>query len=58
MRTKQKPVINSIKDTNIYVSCKNNDESPLFDRKVEAITAGLPARYSRTLKNEITQGNA
>ena len=58
MRTKQKPVINSIKDTDNYVSCKNNDESPLFDRKVEAITAGLPARYSRTLKNEITQGNA
>ena len=33
----------------------NNDDNPLFDRKVEVITAGLPARYSRTLKNKISQ---
>jgi hypothetical protein len=44
--------INSIKDINNYASCKNNDGNPLFDRKVEVTTAGLPARYSRTLKNE------
>ena len=36
----------------------NNEDNPLFDRKVEVTTAGLPARYSRALKNEITQGNA
>jgi integrase len=58
MRTKQKSIINSIKDINNYASCKNNDDNPLFDRKVEVTTAGLPARYSRTLKNEISQGNA
>jgi hypothetical protein len=58
MRTKQKPIINSIKNINNYVSCKNNDDNPLFDRKVEVTTAGLPARYPRTLKNEISQGNA
>jgi hypothetical protein len=58
MLTKQKSSINSIKDINNYVNCKNDDDNPLFDRKVEVITAGLPARYTRTLKNEITQGNA
>jgi integrase/recombinase XerD len=50
-------VINSNKDkdsNNDY----NNHNNPLFDRKVDLVTAGLPAGYARSLKNKVSQDNA
>src|SRR5919109_2892276 len=38
---------------------KNNDHNdPLFDRKVDLVTAGLRARYDRRLKNDVSRNNA
>jgi hypothetical protein len=36
----------------------NNYRDPLFDRKVDLVTAGLQARYARILKNELSYDNA
>lgn len=50
-------IINSNKDKdsdNNY----NNNSNPLFDRKVDLVTAGLPAGYARSLKNKVSQDNA
>jgi len=36
----------------------NNYKDPLFDRKVDLVTAGLRTRYARILKNELSYDNA
>jgi hypothetical protein len=48
-------VINSNKDKNSNNDYNNN---PLFDRKVDLVTAGLPAGYTRSFKNKVSQNNA
>lgn len=35
-----------------------NINDPLFERKVDLITAGLPAVYSKCLKNGVSQDDA
>ena len=52
----QKTIINSSKGKH-KDSVHGNINNPLFDRKVELITAGIPAYYAKSLK-KITQGNA
>ncbi|HZA69520.1 MAG TPA: hypothetical protein VE548_07450, partial [Nitrososphaeraceae archaeon] len=58
MQTKLKPIIKSVKERNNCIRFKDNDNNPLLDGKIDLITAGLPPRYPRALKNEVTQGNA
>jgi hypothetical protein len=36
----------------------NNIASLLFDRKIEAVTVGLPPEYSRLLLNKVSKDNA
>lgn len=50
-------VINSNKDKNSN-NDYNNHNNPLFDRKVDLVTAGLSAGYTRSLKNKVSQNNA
>jgi hypothetical protein len=57
MQVQQKTITNSNKDKNKNKE-KDNNNNPLFDRKVDFITAGLAAGYAKSLKNEVTQGNA
>ena len=56
MQVQQKNIINSSKGKH-KDSVYSNINNPLFDRKVELITAGIPAYYAKSLK-KITQGNA
>jgi hypothetical protein len=36
----------------------SRNSNPLFDRKVDLVTAGLQAGYAKRLKNEVSQDNA
>ena len=56
MQVQQKTIINSSKGKH-KDSVYSNINNPLFDRKVELITAGIPSYYAKSLK-KITQGNA
>jgi len=60
MQVQQKTIINSNKDKDKNKNKDNNynNNNPLFDRKVDIITAGLSAGYARALRNEISQDNA
>lgn len=56
MQVQQKTIINS-SNGKYKESNYSNINNPLFDRKVDLITADIPACYAKSLK-KVTQGNA